>query len=114
WRLEKVWSKERILTEYLNRLDYGNLQAGCAAASEYYFKKPLTDLSVAEAAFLAGLPQAPSRLNPHRHPDRARQRQQWVLQRMLQDGFLLTEDLVRAKNEPLRLARPKRLFEAPH
>ena len=51
--LERKWAKERILSEYLNRLDYGNLQTGIAAASRYYFDKPPGDLSPAEAAMLA-------------------------------------------------------------
>lgn len=64
--VERQWSKKKILIEYLNRLDYGNLHVGIAAASHYYFAKPPSDLSAAEAAFLAALPQAPSRLNPHK------------------------------------------------
>src|SRR5215210_269768 len=78
-RLEQSWSKRQILEAYLNRLDYGNLRIGCASAAAYYFGKPLADLSTAEAAFLAGLPQAPTRLNPHLHFDRAKKRQAWVL-----------------------------------
>ena len=61
-RVEREWDKRRILEEYLNRLDYGNLQHGIAAASRFYFDKPPADLSAAEAAFLAGLPRAPGRL----------------------------------------------------
>src|ERR1700757_4989061 len=62
--LERHWNKDRILEEYLNRLDYGELQVGLASASIDYFEKPPSDLSAAEAAFLAGIPQAPSRLDP--------------------------------------------------
>ena len=67
-RLEMTWSKRRILTAYLNHLDYGNLRIGTAEAARFYFQKPLADLSLAECALLAGLPQSPSRLNPIRHP----------------------------------------------
>src|SRR3954467_2816087 len=77
-RLEQIWDKQRILCEYLNRLEYGNFNTGCAAATQFYFGKPLADLSTAECALLAGLPQAPSRLNPITHFDRARKRQQWI------------------------------------
>jgi len=113
-RLEQVWDKQRILAEYLNRIDYGNYNAGCAAAAQFYFVKPLRDLSPAECALLAGLPQRPSRLNPHTHPDRARKRQQWILQRMNACGWLTDEEFVRAKAEPVCLAKPRRTFEAPH
>ena len=113
-RLEQVWDKQRILAEYLNRLDYGNQSEGCAAAAKYYFSKPLSDLSVSEAAFLAGLPQAPTRLNPYVHFERAKQRQQWILRRMFQNGFLTTEEFNRAAGEPLRLSKARRSFQAPH
>ncbi|MBN2508152.1 MAG: penicillin-binding protein 1C [Verrucomicrobia bacterium] len=113
-RLEHLWTKRRILTEYLNRLDYGNLNTGCAAAAAFYFRKPLRDLSTAECAFLAALPQAPTRLNPHRHLERARARQQWILARMRACGFLTDDECRRARSEPLRLASPARAFQAPH
>ncbi len=80
--LEMSWSKRQILTAYLNRLDYGNLRIGVAEASRFYFQKPLADLSLAECALLAGLPQAPSRLNPIRHPKRSLVRRDTVLRRM--------------------------------
>jgi hypothetical protein len=113
-RLEQVWGKQHILAEYLNRVDYGNLCCGCAEASGFYFGKPLGELSVAEAAFLAGLPQAPSRLNPGRHFARARPRQQWILGRMRVLGWLSEAACQRAAAEPLRLNRARRAFQAPH
>ncbi|HSH37857.1 MAG TPA: biosynthetic peptidoglycan transglycosylase, partial [Chthoniobacterales bacterium] len=58
-RVEQVWSKDQILSAYLNRVDFGNLNIGIAAAADYYFGKPVSDLSEAEAAFLAGLPRNP-------------------------------------------------------
>ena len=72
--LESRWEKNRILTAYLNHLDYGSHRQGCAEAAAHFFGKPLADLSLAESALLAGLPQAPSRLNPFRHPERALKR----------------------------------------
>jgi penicillin-binding protein 1C len=113
-RLEQLWDKERIVCEYLNRLEYGNFNTGCAAAAQFYFGKPLRDLSAAECALLAALPQAPSRLNPVAHFDRARKRQQWILARMAAGGSLTAEEFERARAEELRLARPQRAFEAPH
>jgi len=113
-RLEQLWDKQTILAAYLNRLDYGNFNTGCAAAANYYFGKPLQDLSPAECALLAGLPQAPTRLNPHRHGERARKRQEWILRQELARGWLAQEEWDRAVREPLRLAAPRRPFEAPH
>ena len=81
-RIERRWSKQQILTGYLNRLDYGNLRIGASEAARFYFQKPLADLSLAECALLAGLPQAPSWHNPIRHPDRAIARRNVVLRRL--------------------------------
>ena len=113
-RLEQVWDKQRILAAYLDRLDYGNFNRGCAAAADFYFATPLRDLSPAECAFLAALPQAPSRLNPHAHFDRAVKRQQWILSQMRQAGWLTEAQFQRAIQEPLHLAAARRVFEAPH
>lgn len=113
-RLEQVWDKQHILSEYFNRLEYGNYNTGSPAAARFYFAKPLRDLSVAECALLAGLPQAPSWLNPLKHFSRAQKRQQWVLKSMRQCGYLTEQEFDRAQQEPLRLAKPRRVFEAPH
>ncbi len=113
-RLEQVWTKDQILAAYLNRLDYGNLDLGCAQAARHYFGKRPTDLSAAEAALLAALPQSPTRLNPFRHFERARERQRWVLGRMEEEGSLPSDELTRARVEPLHLAVRVRAFAAPH
>lgn len=113
-RLEMIWSKERILTEYLSRVEYGNLLTGCAAAAEGYFSKPLRDLSLAECALLAGLPNAPSRLNPWRNLEGAVERQQYVLLRMKEEGFITEEAWRAAMDEPLKLRRNYGAFRAPH
>jgi penicillin-binding protein 1C len=113
-RVEQVWDKQRILAAYLNRIDYGNFNRGCAAAADFYFHKPLGDLSPAECALLAALPQAPSRLNPYTHFDRAITRQQRILNQMRQAGWLTDAQWQRAVQEPLHLASPRRVFEAPH
>lgn len=102
-RLEMKWSKTRILAAYLNRLDYGNLRIGAAEAARFYFQKPLTDLSLAECALLAGLPQAPSRLNPIRHPDRAIIRRDTVLHRLAANGSADPVRIAAALAEPVIL-----------
>ena len=115
WRLERTWSKDEILAAYLARLPYGRGNVGCVAAAGYYFGKFPAELSPAEAALLAALPQAPSRLDPHRHPERARRRQAWVLGRMRQAGSLTEDEWQRAAAEAPRLAgRGGRVFRAGH
>ena len=113
-RLEQFWTKDEILAAYLNRLDFGNLNIGVAAAANYYFAKPLADLSDAEAAFIAGLPKNPTRLNPHKSFKAAKRRQETVLRRMQEAGSLTAEQSGRALAEALHLQPPQRLFHAPH
>ena len=113
-RLEQLWSKEQILCAYLNRVDFGNLNVGLAAAADYYFDKPVADLSEAEAALLAGLPRNPRKLNPHVAFAPAQARQQTVLRRMHENGALDRTRYESAIAEPLRLRSPRRLFRAPH
>ena len=110
-RLEWMWTKPQILTAYLNRLDYGNLRIGAAEAARFYFQKPLAELSLAECALLAGLPQAPSRLNPIRHPQRALVRRNTVLQRLAAAGKTEPARIAAALAEPLNL-RPLRETQA--
>jgi penicillin-binding protein 1C len=112
-RLEQLWDKQRILGEYLNRVDYGNFTLGAPAAANFYFGKRVSALSPAECALLAALPQAPSRLNPLRHVERARKRQRWILDQMLRRSWLSTEEHARAVDEPLRLVAVRH-FAAPH
>lgn len=112
-RLEMTWPKEKILTAYLNRLDYGNLRIGTSEAGRFYFQKPLNDLSLAECALLAGLPQAPTRLNPIRHPERAEKRRNTVLDR-LKDNLNYDESRIStAAREPLNLRPLKSTQTAP-
>jgi penicillin-binding protein 1C len=113
-RLEQTWSKEQILAAYLNRLDFGNLNIGLAAAADYYFGKPVSDLSDAEAAFLAGLPKNPRKLNPHVAAEAARQRKETVLRRMRDNGQLDVPRYERALHESLTIRPPQRRFRAPH
>ena len=113
-RIEMSWSKERILTEYLNRVSYGNLLTGCASASEGYFHKPLRDLTPAECALLAALPQSPTRLNPFRNLTAVQQRQKHILQRMGELGWLDDETKSLALAEKPVLQRFTGGFEAPH
>lgn len=100
-RMEMGMSKEAILESYFNRLDYGNLRRGPAAAARFYFGREMSRLSLAECALLAGLPQGPSFLNPLRHPERALQRRNLVLRRMREEGWAAPGMVDRALLEPL-------------
>ncbi len=87
-RLERMWSKEKILQEYLNRLDYGNRRIGPESAARAYFGKSAKDLTASEAIFLAGLPQSPTRLNPWRDAAPATKRYQRNLTHLQRLGRL--------------------------
>ncbi len=114
-KLEMTWEKEDILAAYLNRLPYGNLLTGCRAAARGYFNKPLSDLSVAESAFLAALPNAPTRLNPYRNFEGAKERQEKILGDMRHLGFITEDEYQRAFEESILLVDGGyREFRAPH
>ncbi len=105
-RLENTLTKDEILYLYLNHIYLGAGAYGVAAAAEVYFGKSVDQLSLAEAALLAGLPQAPSRYSPFRHWPRAKARQRYVLERMAAVGFITPAEAVLASNEPIAL-RPR-------
>lgn len=87
-KIESQLSKRKILEVYMNQIFLGQRAYGFAAASEIYFGKPLKDITVAEAAMLAGLPKAPSAYNPIRNRKRATLRQRYILERMVENGFI--------------------------
>ena len=112
FKLEHLLSKDQIFEIYLNQIYLGNRAYGFAAASEAYFGKPLKDITIAEAAMLAGLPKAPGANNPVSNPTRARGRQVYVIERMQESGFITAEQAAEAKKEELHLrdaADPNRL-----
>ena len=106
FKLENNLSKDQILEIYMNQIYLGNRAYGFAAAAETYFGKPLRDLSVAEAAMLAGLPKAPSAYNPIANPKRARVRQQYIIERMQENNFISAEQADAAKAEVLHIKTP--------
>ena len=101
FKLEHLLTKDQILEIYMNQIFLGNRAYGFAAASEAYFGKPLKDISIAEAAMLAGLPKAPSAYNPISNPRRARARQLYIIERMQDNGFITAEQADAAKKEEL-------------
>jgi penicillin-binding protein 1C len=104
WKLERRWSKQRILSEYLNRSSYGNRRLGPEAAARAYFGKPARDLTLSEAIFLAGLPQAPTRFNPWRHPEEANRKYARSLGRLVDLG-VITQDQRSLLAEPPKILR---------
>lgn len=102
-KIEAALPKEKILEIYMNQIFLGHRAHGFAAASEVYFGKPLDKISVAEAAMLAGLPKAPSAYNPINNPKRATIRQQYIIERMYETGYITEEQRDEAKAEKLRI-----------
>jgi penicillin-binding protein 1A len=103
FKIEANLTKDQILELYINQIFLGQRAYGFGSAANVYFGKTLQDLTPAEAAMLAGLPQAPSRQNPIVNPKRAQERQQYVLRRMHDVGWLSPEQYKKALAEPLRL-----------
>jgi penicillin-binding protein 1C len=113
-RIERQISKSEILVQYLNRAPYGNRVTGIAAAAALYFGKTPDRLTLAEAALLAGVPQAPDRLSPYRRPELARARQKRILNRMRDLGYITAIDHERATAEKLVFRAPRPVYHAPH
>ena len=103
WKIEKNLSKDQILEVYMNQIYLGQRAFGFSSAAQIYFGKSLKDITVAEAAMLAGLPKAPSAYNPVVNPKRARTRQQYILVRMHNLHYITDAQFEQAKAEPLKI-----------
>ena len=101
FKLEHLLTKDQILEIYMNQIFLGNRAYGFAAASDAYFGKPIKNITIAEAAMLAGLPKAPSAFNPINNPKRARSRQLYIIERMEENGFITAAQAEAAKKEQL-------------
>lgn len=99
WQIEKSLTKEEILHLYLNHIYLGNGAYGVKAAARVYFGKELSELTIAEAAIIGGLPQAPSRYSPSKNPDRVKRRQLYVLKQMLKEGYITQTQYEEASKE---------------
>jgi penicillin-binding protein 1A len=106
FRIENALSKDRILELYVNDIYLGAGSYGIAAAALNYFNKSLDELTIAEAAFLAGLPKAPSKYNPKHQYEAAKARRDWVITRMYEERIITREEAIAAKAEPIVLKRP--------
>ena len=100
-KIERTYSKEKILELYLNEIYLGLGAYGVAAASLLYFDKSVHELTVAEAAYLAALPKAPNNYNPFRQRERALERRNYVIDRMLEDKYITAQEAEKARKDPL-------------
>jgi 1A family penicillin-binding protein len=115
YRVNELYSKDQVLEMYLNEVFYGNMSYGIAAAAESYFGKTPSDLTLAEASMLAGLPQSPSEYNPRVNFNGARERQSYVLEQMVRRGFITETEAGQAWEQELVFADPKQeMLQAPH
>ncbi|WP_208102292.1 penicillin-binding protein 1A [Burkholderia sp. D-99] len=110
YRIERALTKDQILEVYMNQIYLGQRAYGFASAARVYFGKDLKDITLAEAAMLAGLPKAPSAYNPVVNPKRAKVRQEYILQRMLELNFISREQYDEAVAQPLVVKGPGRDF----
>lgn len=106
FRIESALSKDRILEIYLNEIYLGRSSYGVAAAALNYFDKALNDLSIAEMAYLAALPKAPSKYNPKRHYEEAKARRDWVISRMYEENLITWDEAKAAQKEPITFKKP--------
>ena len=107
-KIEQSLSKEDILSLYVNKIFLGKNAYGIAAAAKIYYDKSLDQLSIAQMAMIAGLPKAPSKYNPVVNPERALERRNWILGRMLQLGYLNQAEYQKGVAEPINLSMPDR------
>jgi len=112
--ITRRYSKETILELYLNEIYYGNLAYGAEAAAQTYFGKHASELTLAEASFLAGLPQAPARYDPFTNFQAAKARQADVLRLMVEAGYITPQEAQKAYQEELKLIPPRFEMKAPH
>lgn len=110
YRIDKSFTKEEVLFLYLNQIYLGHGAYGVEAASENYFGKSVKELNLAECAILAGLPQAPSRYSPFRHPERAKERQIYVLNRMVSEEYITNIQATEAINTQLDIKKRRNWY----
>jgi 1A family penicillin-binding protein len=112
--MEQRYSKDQILQMYMNTIYYGQGAYGIESASETYFHKPAKDLTLEESALLAGLPQSPSRYDPNINPDAAKERRDYVLDRMAQQGYITQNVAAQTKAMPVKAGTREVVIKAPH
>jgi 1A family penicillin-binding protein len=115
YQIERRFSKQEILQMYFNEIPYGSVAYGAEAASQTYFGKSVKEVSLAEAAILAALPQAPTYYSPFgSHTDALFSRQHWILDSMAELGYITKEDAEKAKEQPIEFSKIREQITAPH
>ena len=116
YQIEKSLSKDEILEIYLNSIFLGNTAYGIKAAARLYFRKELSEVTIAEAAVLAGLPKAPSKFSPTVNPERSRRRQKYVIGQMLKAGFVNQAQAAAALQENVKVyaATAQNIYQSPY
>lgn len=104
FRITQAFPKDKIMELYLNEIYLGNRSYGVAASALNYFNKSIDELAIEEAAMLAALPKAPSSLDPRRYPEKAKTRRDWVISRMMEEGYINEVDAVLAMSKPIQIA----------
>jgi len=115
YRIEQAFSKDEILQMYLNEIPYGSVAYGVGAAVQTFLGKDVEELTLAESAYLAALPKAPTYYSPYgSHVDKLEGRQKYILERMAEDGFITEEEAEEAKNEEVEFVKQRDIITAPH
>ena len=103
--IEKTFTKDHILELYLNEIYLGIGSYGVASAALNYFDKSMNELTLDEMAFLAALPKGPNNYHPIRKPEAAKERRDWVLLRMAEEGYITLAEAAQARNEPIHMVK---------
>lgn len=113
--IERIYTKDKILELYLNEIPYGGRSYGVESASQIYFGTPANELTIAQAAVLAALPQSPTYYSPYgQHPDELLARKDWVLKRMFEEGYVTDQQMREAQDEEIEFKPRKDSIRAPH
>lgn len=108
FKIEELYSKEKILELYLNEIYLGGGSYGVESAAQYYFNKSLAQLTLGEVAYLSILPKAPNYYNYFRYKDRAIKRRDWAIERLYEERFITYEQKIKAQSEPLEKTQKKK------
>jgi penicillin-binding protein 1A len=106
-RIERVYTKDEILEKYFNQINFGQGRYGVATAAKYYFDKDISELSINECALLIAIAKSPERYSPHKHPDKAKQRRDFVLMQMYKNHVITEQEYEEAVNTPLSVVETK-------
>ncbi len=107
-RIERAYTKDEILEKYFNQINFGQGHYGIATASKYYFDKDVSELTLTECALLIAIPKSPEKYSPHKHPERAKQRRDFILQKMFENNLISSTRYEEAIQEPISVVEQKK------